>query len=61
MNAFSVKFDLKVNLNAEDQIILMELNRIQNDTSETISRQILDLKEKAVKESLIKLGWTPPQ
>ena len=33
---------------------------VVSDTTEIISREIINLKDKGVRDALIALGWTPP-
>ena len=60
MNNFSFKYDIKTTLNKEDQVAFFEMNRIQGEMVQKVETCILNLKEQACREALIKLGWTPP-
>lgn len=61
MNNFSFKYDITTHLNKEDQIAVFELNKTCNNMREKMATYILNLKEEACREALIKLGWTPPK
>lgn len=48
---------LDVGINYADRTIMMNLR----NATETISRWVIDTREAAVKDALIKLGWRPPE
>lgn len=44
-----------------DSGILQEFNRTENDIAvENVYRRLLKIADQQTRESLIKLGWTPP-
>lgn len=58
--SFNFKLDINTILNKEDQTALLEMNRIFNDHVQAFGKYMINLKEKAVRDALIGLGWTPP-
>jgi hypothetical protein len=56
---FETKIEIKTHINFDAKTI--ELDSPYPFDTDRVVREFLDTKEKAVKEALIKLGWTPPQ
>lgn len=50
------KFELKLTAVVADEKIHLTLQKTQNE----ISRWVIDTREQAIREALIRLGWTPP-
>ena len=57
---FSFNIDITATLKPLDQEIVLEMHRKQSEIREKLSTQILRLKERSVREALVKMGWTPP-
>ena len=41
--------------------VITEMNDVLNEKMREISRSVIKLQDQAVREGLIKLGWTPPK
>jgi len=50
----------KINLTLEDQRLILDIT-VENNIMDQYYQEIVDFKEKTVREALIKLGWTPPK
>ena len=56
-----MNFKYEVETLVKDDSILQSVYSNFEDVRERIFSEILDLREAATRESLIKLGWTPPE
>lgn len=58
---FNLKFGYHV-FTMPDEIILVDINEPDpvNAAIKRLNCEVYSLREKAIKEGLIKLGWTPP-
>lgn len=54
-----LRYEVKVIPN-NDKTIYMETASTMNGIRDVISREIMDTKDKRIKDALIALGWTPP-
>lgn len=45
----------------KDERILQEIKHEHNDIETTIMRDVFDVKEKQLRDALVKLGWIPPE
>jgi hypothetical protein len=54
------QIDTRVFEDRIEQDLLMSTNLL-DDTMSVVTREIMNLKDKGVREALIKLGWTPPK
>lgn len=55
----NVKCDYKLNVDSRSLELVSTISA--GDIEEEISRRILELEEEVIVESLIEMGWTPPE
>jgi hypothetical protein len=56
----NMKFRVKTHIDKINETIDIEESTRLNDLITDVVESRIDLKDKAVREALIKLGWTPP-
>lgn len=55
------KIEAKTTLNADEQSAMVEFYQIYDEHVQKLGSYIINAKEKARRDALIKLGWTPPE
>jgi hypothetical protein len=61
MSKIDFKLDIKTSFNAVDQTAILEMQKVFRDHVEKLETYIINAKEQAIREGLIKLGWKPPE
>jgi hypothetical protein len=54
------KFEVKTFIDFTNKTIMLEVRSCRIDREHLIANQLLDLQERAIREALMALGWTPP-
>jgi len=61
MDYFTHKIDFKTTINPIEQCAMIEMERIAGEHRDRMGKIYINAKEKAIREALIALGWTPPE
>ena len=61
MNKIDFKLDIKTSFNAVDQVAIVEMRKAYEDYVQNFETFIINAKEQAMRDALVKLGWTPPE